>query len=75
MPTIGWVTLPCPHLPAQHVGPAVLVRDDVALAAGSVAGASPEEGVLAVTVVDEVVQHHRLVIHRVHVSAHLGNNW
>ena len=75
MSTIEWVTLTCPHLPAQHVGPAVLVRDDVALAAGSVARARPEEGVLAVAVVDEVVQHHRLVIHRVHVSADLGNSW
>ena len=73
MPTIEWVTLPVPHLPAQHVGPAVLVRDDVALAAGSVAGAGPEEGVLSVPVIHEVVEHQGLVIHGVDISTDLHN--
>ena len=55
-------------IPSQYVSPPILVRNNVALAAGAVAGAGPEEGVLAVAIVDKVMQHQGLVINRVHIS-------
>ena len=58
-------------LPAKHVCPSILVWNDVSLAAGSVAGARPEEGVFPVSIIHEVVEHQGLVIHGVDISAHL----
>ena len=61
--------------PAEHVGPPVLVWHYVAFAAGLGRRPRPEEGVLPVSVIYEVVEHQGLVIHGVDISTDLHNTW
>ena len=61
------------EISGEHIGSPVLVRHNVTLVAGLVAGAGPEESILAIAVIDKVVQHQSLIINSVHISGHLAH--
>ena len=63
------------EVPVQHVGPATLVRHDEPLAAWSVGGPSPEEGVLPIPIIDKVLEEEGVCVHCKHVSTHLGKRY
>ena len=55
----------------KNVGLASLIRHNEPLRVGPTAGPGPEESVAAVAIVDKVLKQQSVLVHRVHVSAHL----
>ena len=61
------------EVPVQHIGPAALVRHDEPLAARPVGGPSPEESVLAIPVIDKVLEKEGVCVYSIDISTDLGN--